>query len=113
MAQTLPLYWVAPSAFEANVTYPMSQPVGQVTVGCPIDNYTNKVIWGDGTETALNSPGNNYKIFYKGQWITLIGPGTFLLYATSDKAEYRAALNNIPREFDDLFFRFGPLWREL
>jgi len=80
-----PLYWEAPTWFEVNVPYSAALPVGQVTLGCAVDNYTNDVNWGDGTTSHLTTPGAAYKIYYNGQWITLVGPGTFTLYEAADK----------------------------
>ncbi|MGA7217076.1 MAG: hypothetical protein WBX38_02110 [Candidatus Sulfotelmatobacter sp.] len=80
-----PLFWAAPNWFEVGVTYPKSAPVAQITLGCAADKYSNSVDWGDGTSTQMSTPGAEYKVTYHGETMTLIGPGTFYLYATSDK----------------------------
>lgn len=92
----LPLYWVGPSDFEAGITFPKSVPVGRITVGCALDNYSNSIDWGDGTSSQLTTPGVAYTIFFKGLDRTLVGPGTFNLYATADKTYSAASPGNPP-----------------
>lgn len=80
-----PLFWIAPNWFEADVTYSKSSPVGQITLGCSTDTFTNSVEWGDGTSTPLNIHEAGSRISQNGAPVTIIGPGTFYLYASADK----------------------------
>lgn len=80
-----PFFWIAPNWYEVGVTFPKSAPVGQITLDCAADNFTNSVDWGDQTSTQLNSPGAAYQVTYHGAKVTLVGPGTFNLYASADK----------------------------
>ena len=80
-----PLFWVAQNWYEVGVTYPKSAPIGQITLGCAMDRYENSVDWGDGTSDVLSTPGASYQITYHGETKTVIGPGTFNLYASADK----------------------------
>jgi hypothetical protein len=92
--QQLPLYWIAPSYFEEGVPLLKATPVGRVTIGCSVDNYTHSVDWGDGTSGPLVTPGVAHTITYNGMNVTVVDPGTYNLYATTDKTYGPAAPGN-------------------
>jgi hypothetical protein len=94
-AQSTPLYWVGPVNVEEGLPIATSTPVGSITVGCALDNFGNDIDWGDHTNGTLKSPGSSYTVTLGGQQVTLVGPGTYSLYAPDDK-KYGPATSGAP-----------------